>query len=101
MKKLEKQVLLRIDMNTYKMIKYLADKYYRSVNTEICFLLDACVNKWNVKNVKVHELPNVIKEIQDEDYDKEDYDNLVESIMTGKDYIPKTKKSAKSSTIFK
>lgn len=82
--KKEKQILLRLDEKTYKMIKFLSDKYDRSINSEINLLLRACVSKWSVKQVKVHELPREIKEIQDDEWDSTEYDRLLESIKVRK-----------------
>lgn len=83
MTKKEKTICLRIDSSTFQMIKFLADKYDRSINSEINLLLRACVSKWNVKNVKIHELPREILEVQNDNWE-ERYDSLIEDIRNRK-----------------
>lgn len=80
--KKEKQILLRVDTNTYQMIKFIADKYDVSINHEINYLLKAYVSKWKTQTIKVHDIPRAMKQIQEDMTPQElkEYNELLESI---------------------
>lgn len=71
--------LLRMEQETYQELQKLANKYNVSLNSEINTLLECCLKRWNVKTVKVRDIPKHLEDVQDEDWEKE-YDNQIKEI---------------------
>lgn len=71
MKKREISFLLRIDKDKYNKLKVLADKYDRSINSEINLILDYNLQKWETKKIIYKEVPQELNNIQNDINDKE------------------------------
>ena len=49
----QKNYNLRVDENSYKKLKYIADYNHRSVNSHIEFLIEQCINDFEKQNGKI------------------------------------------------
>lgn len=71
--------LLRMEQATYEGLQKLADKYNVSLNSEINTLLTCCLKKWNVKEIKVRDIPQHLQDVQDNEWERE-YNETLEQI---------------------
>ena len=75
--------LLRMEQETYQELQKLATKYNVSLNSEINTLLECCLKRWNVKTIKVRDIPKHLEAVQDQEWTEEDekqYNNLIHGI---------------------
>lgn len=87
MKKREINFLLRIDKEKYNKLKVLADKYDRSINSQINLILDWNLQKWETKKITYKEVPQEVNNIQNDIDDKEFIEAL--QILQGKKQVKK------------
>lgn len=67
----ERKIMFRTDEITYQNLKKVADYFNVSINHEIQHLIDCCLMKWNKKKVSYNELPTHIQQIQDNNWENE------------------------------